>query len=662
MMTIRNKILAGFTFFIFLFLLNSYSGYHSVHIISESLKFVTGPAWDAADGAMEGTIGVQAEVITLQKRLLLNISEQQATSQLKQDVAFADEALGRMFASGLMDGDSIRLIKQQLSTFRQTSQSLIKSHAQFTQLHHKVNQIINQIDEHLMQAEESFETAMDKGQMAGLNQSEVQLYWDVADAIMESRINLLRRSRLHADVINGISSLDQQRQQFSSSLQLLNDQINVLLGSTIAASHLNAHDLQTAYKDYQLIFDQSLEQFKQYHALEKDINLQTRALFETIEVIEEQGDSKVEAEVSNVEPTISQAVLMIILTGAIAIIFTGLGYTFIYKHVLQPLSTVTRHLRVFSQGEGDLTVSLPVIREDELGQLAISFNHFVEKLRLMMRDIQTASNYMKSCSTELKKVSGDMIAGIFEQQEETRQARQAMDNMSNKVSDVSDNANQAAQTTSRSNAQALEGRQIVNDTVAAINLLEENIKHATTVVNELSKNSEGIGTVVEVIRSIAEQTNLLALNAAIEAARAGEQGRGFAVVADEVRTLAGRTQESTTEIHAMIQQIQNDTAVAVNVMHESFENSSQTVVMAGNAGQSLESITQSIAQINRMNNQIAELSNDQKVVAQSVCKNVTKILEIADNSTDGVNQTMTSIDKLVELSNKLETMIGQFKL
>ena len=351
------------------------------------------------------------------------------------------------------------------------------------------------------------------------------------------------------------------------------------------------------------------------------------------------------------------------MVGTIAAILIGLSVAFfITRGILTPLQATNNILKDIAEGEGDLTIRVPVDTNDEVGELGTSFNAFVEKLQSIIGEISNASSQMASASKEMTEVVEQTSTGIGKQKQETSMVATAITEMTTTVLEVASNAEGASSAAGKANNEAKEGRQIVYSTVEAITDLATNIEHSASVMEELKKNSSNIGAVLDVIKSIAEQTNLLALNAAIEAARAGEQGRGFAVVADEVRTLAQRTQQSTTEIESLIDNLQNGAEQAVKVMTKSREQTDLSVEKAQHAGQSLSSITQSVETILQMNTQIATASEEQSAVSEEIQRNVVNIQNIAEETSAGAEQTNNASAELARLGGQLSTLVGQFKI
>ena len=351
------------------------------------------------------------------------------------------------------------------------------------------------------------------------------------------------------------------------------------------------------------------------------------------------------------------------VVGTIAAILIGLSVAFfITRGILTPLQATNNILKDIAEGEGDLTIRVPVDTNDEVGELGTSFNAFVEKLQSIIGEISDASSQMASASKEMTEIVEQTSTGIGKQKQETSMVATAITEMTTTVLEVANNAERASSAAGKANNEAKEGRQIVHGTVEAITDLATSIENSASVMEELKKNSADIGTVLDVIKSIAEQTNLLALNAAIEAARAGEQGRGFAVVADEVRTLAQRTQQSTTEIESLIDNLQNGAEQAVKVMTKSREQTDLSVEKAQHAGQSLSSITQSVETILQMNTQIATASEEQSAVSEEIQRNVANIQSIAEETSAGAEQTNNASAELARLGGQLSTLVGQFKI
>lgn len=317
------------------------------------------------------------------------------------------------------------------------------------------------------------------------------------------------------------------------------------------------------------------------------------------------------------------------------------------------IGDVVNSLKDIAQEDGDLTVRIQTKNQDEIGDLVHWFNQFVAKLQSVVSDIGAASKPLSDLANQLNQVSGSTRRTIDAQKSSASDAMHEVTDLTSSVDAVANSAADAAQAAGDASSAASNGQQVVNQTVSSIKNLASSVEETAEVIRKLESDSSQVGVVLDVIKGIAEQTNLLALNAAIEAARAGEQGRGFAVVADEVRTLASRTQQSTEEIQHTIERLQNAARSAVTVMSKGTDLASNSVDAANKAGDSLQVINQTIKRITQMNDQIASSTGQQRTVAQRIASNVQDI-----NSRTG--DTALSAEQLVTVSRSLEQLASDF--
>lgn len=330
--------------------------------------------------------------------------------------------------------------------------------------------------------------------------------------------------------------------------------------------------------------------------------------------------------------------------------------------VTAPMLRLIEHMENAAQGNGDLTVRLDDGNRDEMGRLARAFNRFVEKLQTMIQQSVESTAQLSDASQRLTLVSSDSMQAVSQQLSEIDQVATGMDEMTATVQEVARNASQAAEAAHESDNQARKGKEVVNQTVQSIRDLASSVQSSAGIIQKLQEESGNIGTVLGVIKGIAEQTNLLALNAAIEAARAGEQGRGFAVVADEVRQLASRTQQSTQEIQNMIESLQSSARQAVDSMEAGREKADQSVSQADLAGQALEEIARAVGTITDMNTQIASAAEEQAAVTDELNRNTVNIQNLANHSSDGSQKTAAAADELASLSEGLKDSLSQFRV
>ena len=350
----------------------------------------------------------------------------------------------------------------------------------------------------------------------------------------------------------------------------------------------------------------------------------------------------------------------IIIAGVLLTLAVALGFWF----ALSTTRPVIRFSETISQIEhdSDLTCQVDIDSRDELGTAARAFNAMLAKFRASMQQVSHSTNQLATAAEETAVVTRQTSEAVKTQLEETTQVATAMNEMGATVQEVANSTSKTASATDEANDQARRGQQVVELTIEQIRTLAGQIENASTVIQAVKQDSESIGTVLDVIKGIAEQTNLLALNAAIEAARAGEQGRGFAVVADEVRTLASRTQESTEEINQMIEKLQSGSQQAVNVMDQSQQQAHSAVEQAAQAGDSLSNITKAIEQISNMSAQIASAAKEQNLVAEEVNRNIVSISTMAEQTSVGTSNTSDASEDLARLASELQGLVAQFKV
>lgn len=332
------------------------------------------------------------------------------------------------------------------------------------------------------------------------------------------------------------------------------------------------------------------------------------------------------------------------------------------RSITRPLADIARAMGDIAEGDGDLTKRLVEHGGCEIVQVASGFNRFSSKIQRAMLQVVEATQHINADSARLSAVAQQTGSNINQQDVETANVATAIQGMLGNVQHVSESAGNAVSAAQQADTEANLGMQVVSQTIASIHSVAEEVGHATQVIAELADDSRNIGTILATIKGIADQTNLLALNAAIEAARAGEQGRGFAVVADEVRKLAQSTQEATARIQQLIEHLQEKTLAAVKVMEEGRMRVDASVGQAGDAGESLEKITQAVASIRGMNEAIANSAREQLRVAEGISSSVESINLMAGKTSGGVRSTEEAVADLAKLLGELQTLIGQFKV
>lgn len=326
------------------------------------------------------------------------------------------------------------------------------------------------------------------------------------------------------------------------------------------------------------------------------------------------------------------------------------------------LGNLLNSLRDIASGDGDLTKRITKTSNDELGDVVDWFNQFVDKLHQSISDVVTSTQPLMNLSNDLGNLTTETLKISSKQNTATEEVSLVVEDLVASVQNVSLNASSASEAANEADKAAKDGREIVEKTVASINGLAEEVERAGEVIRKLEADTENVGTILDVIKGIAEQTNLLALNAAIEAARAGEQGRGFAVVADEVRTLASRTQDSTQEIQKVIEELQTAARSAVEVMGQSKQRAQTSVDQAAQTGESLAAITERVESISQMNMQIASAAEEQERAAHSIKDNVIGIKETSEITMQSIQKVEVASSSLVDISSNLQRVTGEFKV
>ena len=444
-------------------------------------------------------------------------------------------------------------------------------------------------------------------------------------------------SGIESDLMAGGTGPERVRQM----RQHVGQYVDAGLGPANAA--LRARDLEGA----QGVMSDGL--YSAFGSLRDDIRHVTRA---QQELAEHDFEQMLATTASLRNATFAALMIALVISGTLTLL------------IARRVASAIADLRQASQrlAAGDLGARADARGHDEFGAAARDFNTMVTSVRDIVTRVTSATHSLSAKAEQMRTLGQQTERAVQRQEAETSQVATAMNEMTTTVQDVARSASQTAEATQETQGHADHGSRVVNETIATIGQLASQVRAVSEAIDSLAAESEQIGSVLDVIRGIAEQTNLLALNAAIEAARAGEQGRGFAVVADEVRTLASRTQDSTQEINDMIERLQQGSHNAAKAMSSGLQQTDQSVEQAQTAGEALEAITQSVSTITDMNTQIASASEQQGVTAEEINRNITAISEAANTTSRATGEMNQASDELARLAGELQEATSGFRL
>ena len=364
----------------------------------------------------------------------------------------------------------------------------------------------------------------------------------------------------------------------------------------------------------------------------------------------------------NIQEVVSLMISAAIWIGIFGIVILGSFLLVIRFKIVLPLRDLNSSLKSMAANGKDLTLMLDSQGDDELAEIARNFNYFMQKLRGLLQKILLSSSQLRDSGERMSNTTEQTLSGMGQLTEESGQLSNAINELNTALISVADNTSTAASSAQQTESAANHGLEIVTDNQQRIANLAAKVNQVSQSIMQLEEDSNAIGTILDVISNIADQTNLLALNAAIEAARAGEQGRGFAVVADEVRTLAGRTQSATLEIQEMIEKLQRSAKIAAEEMSEGQRMAETGQKRAGMVGESLQEIVSEVSQMSQMNMQIASSTEQQSAMVTQVSRSIDNVSNISQKTLSVAHSSVEMVSEVVRLGNELDNLINEFKL
>ncbi|NNJ91734.1 MAG: methyl-accepting chemotaxis protein [Gammaproteobacteria bacterium] len=696
--TIKLKIGSGFFVAGMMLVICGMAGLFLASSLSVSLSNFTGPVLQTTSNANKGMLSVQGQLIAVQD-ILSGSGAEDAMQKLKKAEETAKSTLRGIKEAGQVDDTAVTELSQKMENFSAAKDSLLKVHNNYVVLEKEIDKTVSELLDFIIAIERLASQALLESQMQYEEEEEdsdvesdsesaqdesdaeesesssaeelVMANQDLVNSASEARLallnrlNLLNRFRANPDDIDSRQRLGQVYEDLAFA------------GDTFAESPImgekfveNGPHQGKSYGGVvkELIelhgkqFEESMAMFVQLKGSKQEYSKVADSLIEygqsmLADINKSVGDER--TALSNVLETGTQTIIAVLVLG----IVLGIAMFFItVRAITGPITQVRSQMEDIAQGEGDLTIRLKVKGQDEVADLANAFNAFTDKLRGIIQTLQGNIAELVDATSKITVVAEQTQSQTLAQQNELNGVAVAINDLSSGSTQVVTNTSEAANGTQMANQEAQAGLQIMEATIKTIESVASEVEDTSTAVDELGAKSDQIGVVLEVIRTISEQTNLLALNAAIEAARAGEQGRGFAVVADEVRGLAARTHDSIGEIQEIIDQLQSGTNNVIRQMKGVRENAAKSVAPVTEAGEKLRSITEAVESINNLNAQIATTAQTQSQTASDVDSNIVNISSMANESTENAQTLMNATNTLTQLGDELQQLASQFKV
>ena len=674
MFTVGKRIGIGYLLMTLLIAMIGGAGLYSADRISAVLDRVTGPIQATTRAVNNGIRGVQQQMLGVDRALRGQTDE--AERQISDGHGLTLASFTSLVEAGLVSMDRLESVREKMVRFDATRENLLSLHSQYRDHQARLLDTLAATKDLLLVIEELSSQALVALEWdAGLAEDEETNArdteeWAVIGAAADARLALMTRLFDYRQLLDDPDNPDLQAAAAISLGDLLiyleslaeSDLLNGrLVGrgpfgkSTFDATLLRLYAENEAHFTAALETHTALGRLREVYRLEAD-GLMTDALG-----IEAESRRIVADELQNAANSRASALWLVAVLVGSGLTVAFAAYLASLRTIATPLRRVARRMHEIASGNGDLTARLDVQGRDEIAEVSGSFNDFAGKIRDTVIQVRDATTQLTGSSERMHALTETAMTRSSRQQAETEQITTATHELSLTASSVAEAAKGASRNADHAKQEADSGRQVVAKTLGAINDLGGQIELAATTIEALERESEKIGIVIDVIGGIAEQTNLLALNAAIEAARAGDQGRGFSVVADEVRTLANRTRESTGEILAMIECLQSQARQAAAAMQQSREMAGETAESGETTGISLEHIVESVNRIQQVNQQIAGAAAEQRSAAEEISRSIERINSEGEDIVAESEEMSESARSLFSVSERLDGLVRQFR-
>lgn len=671
-MRVKTKILVTFSVVGILVTALGIWTIKTMYSSSSGLSYIVGPAWDTADGAMETTIQIEAQMLAV-NRLILGEDSQRVEQILNTAITDVDTSSSRIIEAGLLSAAQTQQFSQFNSQYQQSRNTLITSYKNYIETkksYDKATQVLVDFGEKLETLGDSAVEELEREPNRNITwQSDVMERWQAADGGMESNIGLLWKLYYTQRLLDGQDDATQIKaiEQAIGFQKQANSEMFSTGRFTISAGE------EWKNASYEEVFSQLnsqheqammavIESYRNYRQIYQEYTVTSLALLDFIAELEELADSKVEQQavlildgqawaISSFKVLIIIALLVLLLLGWILV-----------NQILSPIQRLQERVTDISEGNGDLTLRVNITTQDEFGELGKSFDKFIEKIQNLIADITQSTNLAKTAAVDLSATFKVTAEAVNKQTFEVNTISNATTAMTAISSQVISGAREISQSVLNIDKNAQSTLSNVRQAAQSVNELVAEVTQGTETINSLKNHVTSIEPVLADINGIAEQTNLLALNAAIEAARAGEQGRGFAVVADEVRSLATRTQGSTNTIQQSITQLRSSADESVRVINNSMLKGTQTTEITSQAEESLHQVAIEISRLTQMNQQTSEAITHQEQSVTSIASSLSHLQALCQSAQEKIQQSEHTISALKLKQEDLALKMSKFKI
>ncbi|MGT3829518.1 methyl-accepting chemotaxis protein [Vibrio cholerae] len=671
-MRVKTKILVTFSVVGILVTALGIWTIKTMYSSSSGLSYIVGPAWDTADGAMETTIQIEAQMLAV-NRLILGEDSQRVEQILNTAITEVDTSSSRMIEAGLLSAAQTQQFSQFNSQYQQSRNALITSYKNYIETkksYDKATQVLVDFGEKLETLGDSAVEELEREPNRNITwQSDVMERWQAADGGMESNIGLLWKLYYTQRLLDGQDDATQIK-AIEQAIEF-QKQANSEMFSTGRFTISAGEEWKNA--SYEEVFSQLnsqheqammavIESYRNYRQIYQEYTVTSLALLDFIAELEELADSKVEQQavlildgqawaISSFKVLIIIALLVLLLLGWILV-----------NQILSPIQRLQERVTDISEGNGDLTLRVNITTQDEFGELGKSFDKFIEKIQNLIADITQSTNLAKTAAVDLSATFKVTAEAVNKQTFEVNTISNATTEMTAISSQVISGAREISQSVLNIDKNAQSTLSNVRQAAQSVNELVAEVTQGTETINSLKNHVTSIEPVLADINGIAEQTNLLALNAAIEAARAGEQGRGFAVVADEVRSLATRTQGSTNTIQQSITQLRSSADESVRVINNSMLKGTQTTEITSQAEESLHQVAIEISRLTQMNQQTSDAITHQEQSVTSIASSLSHLQALCQSAQEKIQQSEHTISALKLKQEDLALKMSKFKI